>query len=230
MENQNIIESGEKRAKVAIIFILLTVASYALYSVLVKAVGDWVDAEGYEYTESWTMNHTLLAFLFLVSIGMALSSIISIVTFIMWFWKSYDNLEKLGSWMLSSKYVTMWCWFIPFANLYLPYKYMYEMFEAANVMIRDKDELLNLRAPTNMVRWWWILSLSFMLIYGIAIYLPALITLLGNYGIGWILVVLVLCLIVILAVVTVRMIRSYVAVEEKLIELYSAENNEKNEN
>lgn len=213
METQIPVVSSEKRSRFAITFILLTVS----LSVLMGVMG---------YFELLIRNGTIaLSDLNIVNTYSIIARFLvvayfimfwaSAICFIMWFWKAYGNLKELGCWTLGARGWTIGCWFIPLANLYLPYMYMREMFDGANRLLTDKNELSRNRASTKAVLIWWILFVSLILFNQLS---HELIPFLRSNRIAYSIVIATSSILVVISgIFAVKMIRSYVVAEKELM-------------
>lgn len=213
MEQTYTITSSEKRARFAITFILLTVS----LSVLMGVMG---------YFELLIRNGTIaLSDLNIVNTYSIITRFLvvayfimfwaSAICFIMWFWKAYSNLKELGCWTLGARGWTIGCWFIPLANLYLPYMYMREMFDGINDLLRDKNELNMKWASSRQVLIWWILFVCVFLFNQFSRQLD--IFLFHNDGAYLAYLLTNIILWIASGILAIRMIRSYVAAEKELM-------------
>lgn len=86
--------------------------------------------------------------------------IASAVTFIMWFRRAYYNLRiKTGR----TEYTDGWAaggWFVPFLNLYIPYKIMKELFvKTDQYLYNECEQPYTTRLNKSYVTGWWALWL-----------------------------------------------------------------------
>lgn len=152
---------NQDRAKIAIaiIYIILflqiafLLSNYAQYYFL-----DNVETANYSY-EDGEANDTRQQFLAILII---LVTIISAVTFIMWFRRAYSNLQLAGE---QTEYTDGWAagaWFVPILNLFRPYQMMKEIFVKSNYIINEKlggDGVQNYNSKIGL--WWacWLLPM-----------------------------------------------------------------------
>lgn len=213
MEQTYTITSSEKRARFAVTFIVIATALVVVQNTLGYVnVQVLFQYSGLVREDLLYIYYTVIG---LIGSAVVLMFIASSVSFIMWFWKAYGNLEKLGCWTLSARGWTIGCWFIPLANLYLPYMYMREMFDGANRLLTDKNELSRNRASTKAVLIWWILFVSLILFNQLS---HELIPFLRSNRIAYSIVIATSSILVVISgIFAVKMIRSYVAAEKELM-------------
>lgn len=95
-----------------------------------------------------------------VGILYSIAYIVSAVTFIMWFRRAYYNLRvKTGK----TEYGDGWAaggWFVPFLNLYMPYKIMKELYTKTDrYLYYECEEPYTNRLNKSYVAGWWALLL-----------------------------------------------------------------------
>jgi hypothetical protein len=81
--------------------------------------------------------------------------IITIVLFIMWFRRAYNNLNRLG---IETNYPEGWAagaWFVPFLNLYRPYQIMKELYEKTYRNFKGTNDRFAVLEDINLVAIWW---------------------------------------------------------------------------
>jgi len=153
----------------------------------------------------------------LLSIVYLVVFIISGITFIKWFRRAYYNLSRITSCEYSEEWAS-WTWFIPIINLFRPYQIMKEMDKKTIAFLGSK----NLNSTENNSQliglWWglWVVS-NYIGNYIFKVsFKDDTIENLMNSTIADI----VLSLIGIpLAIITVKVIKSYALKEEKLFEI-----------
>lgn len=215
MDTQIPVISSEKRARFVVTFIVIVTALVVVNNTLgyvyayVPALSQY---SGLVREDLLDIYYTVIG---LIGSAAGLMFIASSVSFIMWFWKAYGNLEKLGCWTLSARGWTIGCWFIPLANLYLPYMYMREMFDGVNDLLRDKNELNMKWASSRQVLIWWILFVCVFLFNQFSRQLDVF--LFHNHGAYLVYLVTNIILWITSGILAVRMIRSYVAAEKELM-------------
>lgn len=213
MEHTDTITLSEKRARFAITFVVMSVAVGTALNIFI--------AIGMQYIQSdLILGYATFAEVFRAIVGLGYGAVVivfiaSAITFIMWFWKAYGNLQKMGSWMLDARGWTIGCWFVPLFNVYLPYMHMRQMFDAVNALLVEKDELSLHRVSTRIVGTWWgiLLFVGFLSQFTnkISVFVFAKPVIYG------IVILVVSVLNILLAYVTVRLIRSFVVAEKELM-------------
>jgi heme/copper-type cytochrome/quinol oxidase subunit 2 len=193
---------NKKRAKFAIIFILIAVAMELLSVFL----GSILDNSIYE--QYWII---FTIFLLLTII----TYIISVVMFLRWFYRAYSNLHNEFANLKYSKKWAILGWFIPFANLWIPCKIMKELHEKTTKLISTpsiKDKLTSV-----IVLCWcviWVISVILnMKIFGYYLKYPYY-----NSKTMSDMELASEALSIILAILTVTIIYTYSQVKEHLLE------------
>lgn len=151
---------------------------------------------------------------------------ISGVTFIMWFRRAYYNLNQLT--YNNLEHSDGWaagCWFVPFINLYRPYKMMKEMYVKTDSFLYESDSLeYKKKLNTSYLSVWWTLWIisSFISNFSFRYSLDAeTVSQLSNSSV----IAIVEAIIGIpLALVTIIVIRDYYAVEPLLAEIGEQQN------
>ncbi|MCT4639310.1 MAG: DUF4328 domain-containing protein [Bacteroidales bacterium] len=146
--------------------------------------------------------------------------IFSAIAFIMWFRRAYYNLKNLGVRTSCDEGWAAGAWFVPIMNLFRPYQIMRELYQVSDMYIKSKDEN---HKPNKLifVGWWWALWIFTGVFYRI------LNEVIDNTEYTEHLIVItnmeiVINLIMIpLAICTIRVIKDYVKIEERMKELYN---------
>jgi hypothetical protein len=163
------LEPNEQRARIAIIFlwvilvldIVSFISSYMQYDLLqTLASGEYVSSEAIEAN-----NNRELA----IGTFYSIASLISAVTFIMWFKRAYHNLHQKADSLLYTEGWTIGSWFVPIINLYRPYRIMKELYVKTKELL-EKGGFLASYTTSYVNLWWafWIISAfigSFIFIY-----------------------------------------------------------------
>ncbi len=151
-----LLRNNEQRAKNAILLlgIVIAVEILAFLSgyfqlILLQSVasGDNVTIETAELND---LRELIMAILSLIVL------VISGITFIMWFRRAYFNLHLFVSYL---KYDEGWAsgsWFVPFINLYRPYKIMKELFVETKLILLKNNIELKANLSSLIVEFWWI--------------------------------------------------------------------------
>lgn len=181
METQIPVISSEKRAKAAVTMIYFVTVAYTLNVLADIANKIFFDGNiGAEDDNGAGLIVTLLfASIAMISFVLVL---ISAVTFIMWLWRAYSNLHALGCPDLYNRAWTIAGWFIPFLNLYLPYKIMQTMFKGINIQLMGKSTLLqkSTQANGNNIGVWWALWIILVVLGNLEIKTNSLFNLFGE--------------------------------------------------
>jgi hypothetical protein len=79
------------------------------------------------------------------------------IFFLMWLHEAYVNLDKLGAY--KPEYTPGWAvgwFFIPFANLVMPYKVVDELWAKSDPMLKEPvEESWQKGGSSSLVGWWW---------------------------------------------------------------------------
>jgi hypothetical protein len=158
--------SGRTRAR-ATIFLLAAcvvtgllgiISSYLQIDLLSDALagGEITD----ERAEANDLREVLVAVLtFLVYIA-------TVVSFSMWIHRAYRNLRALGHSPSSLEYSPGWAvgwFFVPFANLFYPFRVVNEIWRKSDAHAEDVDAAFMSSAATAtppLILWWWVLWLA----------------------------------------------------------------------
>jgi len=86
--------------------------------------------------------------------------IIVIVYFIMWFRRAYFNLHSLGFYLRYTEGWAAGAWFVPFMNLYAPFKIMKEIWDNTQIRAQQGSEDPEVKPSTLLGVWWflWIVT------------------------------------------------------------------------
>jgi len=152
-----------------------------------------------------------------IAIFYMIAYIISGIVFIQWFRRAYFNLHQKKEFLSFSEGWAAGSWFVPIVSLYRPLQIMKELYEETRDFLISKGETFHKDLTTNFLGLWWTLwivnNLIGQIIFRIdADTLPVLkgvtfLSLAGN-AIG-----------IILAFVTVKVIRDYAEAEELLFRM-----------
>jgi hypothetical protein len=213
------LKNNKQRAKNAILLIWIVLAleiislvsSYLQYDLLQTAANGGYLSEG--EAEANDSREKIIGVIYLVAY------IISGITFIMWFRRAYYNLHQKTSALSFSEGWAAGCWFVPFVNLYRPYQIMKELYVETKKLLTQRGLAEKVGYTTAYLGWWWTLWIingvlgqivfrsslkaddidELMIITGISIFS-------GITGI-------------IVAIITVKIIRDYSNVEPVLFEI-----------
>ncbi|NIK73072.1 hypothetical protein FHS56_000558 [Thermonema lapsum] len=149
--------------------------------------------------------------------------VISAVTFIQWFRRAYFNLHQK---VKNLAYTEGWAagsWFVPIVNLYRPYQIMKELYQETKELLNKKGINVNTNLTTSSLGWWWTLWIlnniigQFVFRYSIKaksideLTTSTIASMIGNI-IG-----------ILLALITVKVIKDYSNVEPMLFEIKDEE-------
>lgn len=145
--------------------------------------------------------------------------IFSSITFIQWFSRAVYNLQQKAPHLSFSAGHAVISWFIPVINLFRPYDIMNELYVKTKELVIEKGGHMKINLNTSKLSWWWslwlinIFLMQFILRYfskaeTIDEFTEATITgMIGNI-IG-----------ILLALITIKIIRDYSNIEHLLIEV-----------
>jgi hypothetical protein len=148
-------------------------------------------------------------------------SIISIVTFIQWFRRAYFNLHTRVNQLSHNEGWAAGSWFVPIINLYRPYQIMKELYQETKKLLLTKLNI-NEKLSTRPLAWWWtlwILSIAIEIFAGLySTYTESINELIQTTArmIGNIVSIL-------LALITIKVIKDYSSIEPLLREIKDEE-------
>ncbi len=210
---------NHRRAKTAITLIWIVfaleiasfISGYLQYNLLQNV------ASGYELsTEAANANDLREQF---VAILYLAAFIISAVTFIQWFRRAYYNLHSLANDLTYSEGWAAGSWFVPIVNLFRPYQIMKELYQVTKELLAKKEDRFGSNLPIGLLGWWWTLWIinnvigNFLLRYSLSaetvdqLINSTIASMVGNI-IG-----------IVLALVTIKMIKNYSNAEPFLVGL-----------
>lgn len=149
--------------------------------------------------------------------------VISAVTFIQWFRRAYYNLHIKTPALSFGEGWAAGSWFVPIISLYRPFQIMKELYRVTGLLLEGKGLLAPGGLSTSTLGWWWALwlisNLMGQFVFRFTLNAESLDDLITatvagmvDNGIG-----------IVLAVVTVNVIRDYARVEPLLLELKEEE-------
>lgn len=172
------LRSNVQRGKIAIIFIWIVIAINFL-SLLESQMINFgiVRLDTFSSSESnfyQILYYVVYTFplLYLVALG------VSATMFMRWFRRAYYNLGVLTGECVYDDSWAVKAWFVPFLNLYRPYKMMKELFEETDKYLFENymlggNILYAERLKIDVLKWWWGTSLAIVLKYIILLFFPA---------------------------------------------------------
>lgn len=144
--------------------------------------------------------------------------LLSSIFFLVWLYRAYDNLYKLGVYGLSC--TPGWAigyWFIPIVSLYKPYVVVNEVWEETQDHILPKNEKGNIERSSIVGLWWFLYIFNIICSYVVTIFLS------GHSSIDGLMyltggLIFSNSITIILKIVTLVMINKLVQFEKKLWE------------
>jgi hypothetical protein len=159
----------------------------------------------------------------IVAIIYLLAYIFSAVTFILWFRRAYYNLHLKTRNCTFTEGWAAGSWFVPIISLYRPYQIMKELYVKTNDLMINRGKVSGETLSTGHVGWWWTLWIisnligQFQMRYSThadtidELTISTIVGLVSNIiGIG-------------LAIITVKVIRTYSDMEYTLVKIESEE-------
>jgi hypothetical protein len=149
--------------------------------------------------------------------------LVSAVTFILWFRRAYYNLHQKADNLSFTEGWAAGSWFVPIVNLYRPYQIMRELYLKTKELLAREALVSGEKLSTDILGWWWALWIingvvgQFIFRYSMKaetldeLIVSTVASIIGNIA-G-----------IILALVTVKMIKEYSAVEALLHEIKEEE-------
>lgn len=149
------LRNNAQRAKVAEIFMFISLGFYVLsiLRLIYKFSMHYTFYQGYHISIDRVeldvkIDLVTIILNVLIIIGTA-------ICFIMWFRRAYYNQEVKFEYMNSSNGWTSAAWFVPILNLYKPFQLMKEIFEEAeNYLVKIGFEIKN-NSRFKVLAWWW---------------------------------------------------------------------------
>ncbi len=151
------LKPNEKRAKNAIILIWVVLAleivnlisSYMQYDLLQTVTnGGFISNRAAEAND---IREQICGIVYFIA------SLISGITFIMWFRRAYFNLHQKVSYLAHTEGWAAGSWFVPIVNLYRPYQIMKEIYVETKELFTKKGLSEKADYSTNFLGWWWAL-------------------------------------------------------------------------
>ena len=105
-----------------------------------------------------------IIFLLIIPSLFLITSLLSLIYFLMWFRRAYNNLHLFGSPNLSLKEGwAVGAWFVPLINVVWPYLIMREIWRETQSMFRSPGENFSVR-KFSIGNWWWGLNMLSLVI------------------------------------------------------------------
>ncbi len=209
------IRPNEERAKLAVIFILI-----AVFVELISMISDYFETNIYlalERGEEISMVAAEASDLrqLIIAGFLILSTIVSAVTFIQWFRRAYYNLMVRVPRMGIQDGWAAGAWFVPVYNLYKPFSIMKELWVETSLLISKRKDYT--AQDHSVVGWWWALWLISAVISQVAFRLTMHAETISNMILANYFYMVSAIVTIPLAFLTIRMIKTYSAIENELI-------------
>lgn len=221
----NFLKPNEQRAKTAItlIWIVMAVECLAAISGFMQ-YGLLMDvANGIEVSED-TANvndyrEMAIGLIFLIVY------IISAVTFIQWFRRAYYNLHQKVSDLKRTEGWAAGAWFVPIISLYWPYQIMKELFDRTKQLLNDKGIYQTETFSSGLVGWWWAVWIINNFVGQLDFRLSRHAETIDDITINTIVSIIGSLINIPLAIITVKLIKNYSAMEPLLNEVNDDDSN-----
>lgn len=140
--------STAAKSKLALVFAYLEVVTG-----IVAIVFDWLDINllnkaisGVEFSDAQINAHSEQQFA--VAITQVVVALVAFIVFLTWYHRSYKNLGAMGGSPKTTPAWAVWDWFIPFINLFEPYRRLKEIWTQS------------VGAGGGWILFWWLLFLG----------------------------------------------------------------------
>lgn len=146
--------NDRSKAAVSLIQIILAIESAGFIIAILKFL-IYFSENGIVYYEN--EYNTLEIIYGYIAILYIIVSVISVITFLRWFYRAYDNLKIATK---NTTYSSGWAigfWFIPIVNLFMPYLVMKDLYVKTDRKLLHENILYRHRLKTNYIGWWWAL-------------------------------------------------------------------------
>ena len=205
-----------QRAKTAILLIWIALATDAVsiivdilnYNLLVKA--------GHGYRISMEESTITQIQYFVVAALAFIVGVVSAITFIMWFRRAYYNLHLRVKRLRFDEGWAAGAWFVPIINLGRPVRIMSELYKETDKLFKKKLPGYEGVFTSTYITLWWTLWLLSGLVGRISYSVTRSAESISELKDATIISLVVSAIGIILAVVTVKVIKDYAAMEEKL--------------
>lgn len=206
---------NQQRAKLAIIFIWIVFGTemLALISEVMQYFLLQSAKQGTMTDEEATMNDLREG---LISLFYLVMYIASIITFIQWFRRAYFNLGLLTNKLSTTDGWAAGAWFVPIMSLYRPYQMMKEMFLETNTLLKNKVEGYSSLPSAKTVGVWWTFWIISNILGNVVFRIEARADSVDQMIMVSIMNIILGFLAVPLALITVRLIKEYAAMEIEL--------------
>jgi len=221
MENLKI---NSQRAKSAILLIwivmavevVMLISYYFQYELLVSARnGVRISLEEASRNDN---RQRIIAVVYLIAY------IISGITFIRWFRRAYFNLHVKMNHLSFSEGWAAGSWFIPFVNLVRPFKIMTELYKATDNLLKVTSQSYTRRISTTLLGWWWSLWIICAIIEQFIFRYSRIARSIDEFIFSTSAQMIALLLGIILALITVYVVKDYSEVEPLIFNLEEGRN------
>lgn len=202
-------------AMVGVVYIMMLISSYWQYGLLQDMKSGTVYSQ--EVLETNDLREQFLAIVFLMLY------ITSAVTFIMWFRRAYFNLHQKINHLTHTEGWAAGSWFVPFINLYRPYQIMAELYNETAELLAKRGLKRKVKLDTTFVGIWWFLWLVSNLLANIDFKMSNSATDIDKFLNLTALDMGMDVLGIILALITIKVIKTYAHAESFLIQLKDEE-------
>jgi len=218
MEN---LRPNAQRAKNAIVLIWIVLAleivslisGYYKYDLLQTVANG-----GVVTTETATANDTREQ---IIGIVYLIASIISAITFIQWFRRAYFNLHLKVNHLSHSEGWAAGSWFVPIISLYRPFQIMKELYQETKKLLTRNGLTLDKNFLTSPLSLWWTLWIGNNIIGQIFFRYPS--ETVEDLIAGTVVAMIGCVTGILLALITVKVIKEYANVEPLLNEIKNDE-------
>ena len=138
---------------VLIASVLLLAANYMQYLMLTDITNGYKASE--EELANLDLRNLIVVLIYLTTF------VISAVMFIKWFRRAYANIRIFFPNLSYGDTWTVWTWFVPVVNLYVPYKIMRELHEKTDLLLFRNKIKIDVFGRNYLTLWWtlWIVNI-----------------------------------------------------------------------
>lgn len=147
--------NSRAKAAIALIWVVLVleiislVSGYFQYELLLN-IEDGVHVSASEISANDIREQSL-------AVLMLLALLVSAVTFIQWFRRAYFNLHQRCENLMYSEGWAAGSWFVPIIGFYRPFQIMRELYEQTNFYLLSRGATLKRELSTGLLGFWWTL-------------------------------------------------------------------------
>ncbi len=150
------VKPNETRAKVSMMFFVLAIVSDIILFIYTYFLYDLISGEDVLVHVSMLEYQQAASSMELISIISAALYIIAAISFLMWFYRAYSNLESMGLRLSHGKGWIIGSWFVPIYSLFKPYKIMKDMFLKTEEYLVLENLYYNGKFSSGIVNIWWL--------------------------------------------------------------------------